>query len=83
MAASIYSMNNQRPKPPKRMLMTTDTVSGVWTYALELARALGERAIEVSLATMGAPLSPSQREEVKEIRNLEVYEGDYRLEWME
>lgn len=76
-------MNNQRPKPPKRILMTTDTVSGVWTYALELTRALGERAIEVSLATMGAPLSPSQREEVREIRNLEVYEGDYKLEWME
>lgn len=83
MAASIYSMNNQRPKPPKRILMTTDTVSGVWTYALELARALGERRIEVSLATMGAPLSPSQREEVREIGNLEAYEGDYKLEWME
>jgi glycosyltransferase involved in cell wall biosynthesis len=76
-------MDNQRLKPPKRILMTTDTVSGVWTYALELARALGERAIEVALATMGAPLSPWQREEVREIGNLEVYEGDYKLEWME
>jgi hypothetical protein len=27
---------------PKRILMTTDTVGGVWSYSLELARALGE-----------------------------------------
>jgi glycosyltransferase involved in cell wall biosynthesis len=76
-------MDDQRPKPPKRILMATDTVSGVWTYALELTRALGGRAIEVSLATMGAPLSPSQREEVKESGALEVYESDYKLEWMD
>jgi len=76
-------MNNQPPKLPKRVLMTTDTLSGVWTYALELTRALGERGIEVSLTTMGAPLSPSQREEVREIGALEVYEGGYKLEWME
>ena len=35
--------------------MTTDTVGGVWTYAVELAAALAERDVEVTLATMGGP----------------------------
>ena len=35
----------------RRVLMTADTVGGVWTYSLDLARALGEYGIEVALAT--------------------------------
>ncbi len=47
------------PTDPRRVLMTADTVGGVWTYALELARALSERNVSVVIATMG-PL-PSRR----------------------
>lgn len=69
--------------PTKRILMTADTVGGVWTYALELAAALGEHGIEVALATMGAPLTPQQHETSRQIPNLEVFESSFKLEWME
>ena len=42
---------------PDHVLMTADTVGGVWTYALELARALAVFRTRTTLATLGAPLS--------------------------
>lgn len=63
--------------------MTADTVGGVWNYSLDLARELGERGTEVALATMGRGLSPDQAREAKAIPGLEVFESDYKLEWME
>jgi glycosyltransferase involved in cell wall biosynthesis len=68
---------------PRRILMTVPAVGGVWTYALELARALAGCGVSVSMATMGAPLSPEQRAETSRVANLEVFESDYKLEWME
>jgi glycogen(starch) synthase len=67
----------------RRVLMTTDTVGGVWTYALELARALGAAGVSVDLATMGAPVSRSQRREAAEMESLHLFESAFRLEWME
>jgi glycosyltransferase involved in cell wall biosynthesis len=69
--------------PVQHVLMTADTVGGVWTYALELARAFEERGIRVSLATMGAALRPDQWKEADWLSNLTVYESEYKLEWME
>jgi len=66
-----------------RILMTADTVGGVWTYALELAAALGEKEVEVGLATMGAPLTKRQYEEVKNIANFTLFESCFKLEWMD
>jgi glycogen(starch) synthase len=66
-----------------RVLMTADTVGGVWTYALELARALGEMDVEVALATMGAALSEEQRAEARTLPRLQIFESEFRLEWME
>jgi glycosyltransferase involved in cell wall biosynthesis len=66
-----------------RLLMTADTVGGVWTYALELAAALAPHGVEIALATMGAPLTPEQRREVSGHENVELFESTYRLEWME
>ena len=68
---------------PLKVLMTADTVGGVWTYALELARALADFSVEVHLATMGRKLSGSQWEEAHELTNVVVYESTYALEWME
>ncbi len=68
---------------PKHILMTADTVGGVWTYALELATALGKFGIDVSCATMGAPLDHEQCAVVDEIKNLEIYESSFKLEWMQ
>jgi glycogen(starch) synthase len=66
----------------QRILMTTDTLGGIWTYALELAGALGQHGIQVALATMGAPLTASQRTEVRNISGLTVFESSFKLEWM-
>lgn len=68
---------------PKRILMSADTVGGVWTYALELARALLPYGIEVALATMGAPLAPEQWKAAQSIPKLEIFESNFKLEWME
>lgn len=66
-----------------KVLMTTDTVGGVWMYALELARALEPHGVEVALATMGAPVSSAQHEEARQLGNVELFPSEYRLEWME
>jgi glycogen synthase len=65
------------------VLMTADTVGGVWTYAVDLCRALGTTGSRVTLATMGAPLSPSQRAAIGGLRHVAVHESAYRLEWMD
>jgi glycogen(starch) synthase len=65
-----------------KLLMTADTVGGVWTYALELARALRPRGVNVVLATMGAPMSANQRAELAALTNVTVYETSFKLEWM-
>lgn len=62
-----------------KVLMTTDTIGGVWTYALELADALAERGVEVTLAAMGGPLRRDQRAELRH----RLYAEPYALEWME
>jgi glycogen(starch) synthase len=67
----------------RRLLLTADTLGGVWTYALELARVLQQRGVQVVLATMGAPLTPSQRVETRNISGLTVCESSFKLEWME
>lgn len=68
---------------PKKVLMTGDTVGGVWTYALELIQGLGRHGIQVTLATMGAPLNREQWDAVEQIPNVQVFESSFKLEWMQ
>jgi glycogen synthase len=65
-----------------KILMTADTVGGVWTYALQLARAVERYQVRVDLATMGAPLSDEQWAAAGRISTLTVHESSYKLEWM-
>jgi glycogen synthase len=67
----------------KKLLMTADTVGGVWTYALELSRSLRPHGVEVALATMGRRPSVSQLREVRSVENIQLFESEFRLEWME
>lgn len=69
--------------PVRRVLMTADTVGGVWTYALELCRALAGDGVQVDLATLGAPLSLAQWAEAREVPGLSIHESSYQLEWMD
>lgn len=66
----------------RRVLMTADTIGGVWRYALDLAASLDLQGIEVVLATMGEPLSHDQWREATRIPGLTVEESVYKLEWM-
>lgn len=68
---------------PNRILMTTDTIGGVWNYALELAEELTKNQVKIALATMGKPLSATQWQAVKKIPHLQVFENRYKLEWMD
>ncbi|MEX0887265.1 MAG: glycosyltransferase family 4 protein [Phycisphaeraceae bacterium] len=65
-----------------KVLMTADTVGGVWTYALELAGALRRTGGRVVLATMGPPPDAAQRRDAREA-GLELHESAYHLEWMD
>ena len=66
-----------------RVLMTTDALGGVWTYALELADALAPHGVDVSLAVMGPPMSDGQRRAVEASAVVEVHESTFALEWMD
>lgn len=62
-----------------RVFLSTDTVGGVWDYALTLARGLRGRGYEVFLAVLGAP----SEERLRDLpAGVEVAARDFRLEWM-
>jgi glycogen synthase len=65
------------------VLMTADTVGGVWTYALDLARTLAEHGCEITLAAMGGLLSAGEARNAASIRGLHLHESSYKLEWMD
>jgi glycogen synthase len=65
------------------VLMTADTVGGVWTYAVDLCRALAVHDVHVTLATMGAPVWPDQHAQLARLRNVTLWESVFKLEWMQ
>ncbi len=65
------------------VLMTADTVGGVWTYALDLARALVDHGCEITLAAMGGMLSAGEARNTARVRGLHLHESSYKLEWMD
>src|SRR3954462_9223329 len=68
---------------PLRVLMTTDTVGGVWSYSMELCRAMLPFNMHFYVITTGAPMQPAQIKEAASIENLTIYATDFLLEWME
>jgi glycosyltransferase involved in cell wall biosynthesis len=65
-----------------KVLLVADAVGGVFTHAVELARALTASRVKVVLATEGAELTPDRRRAVAALAGV-VHEGrPYRLEWM-
>ncbi|WP_293422662.1 glycosyltransferase family 4 protein [Phenylobacterium sp.] len=67
---------------PQTVLMTADTVGGVWRYAIDLAAGLAPHGVRVVLATMGRALSDDQWTEAKAVPGLIVEESTFKLEWM-
>jgi glycosyltransferase involved in cell wall biosynthesis len=66
-----------------RVLMTADAVGGVWTYAVELARALAALDIQTTLATMGPPPSIDQVADAIDVPGLDLSTSTFKLEWMD
>lgn len=66
-----------------KILMTTDTVGGVWNYSVELCKELKKYDVEVHLAAMGAWPSKQQRKEISAYGNVTLYKSDFKLEWMQ
>ena len=66
-----------------KILMTTDTVGGVWVYSLELCKALQKYGVQVHLAAMGQWPSEEQEKEAARLPNVLLYKSDYKLEWMQ
>ncbi len=66
---------------PIKVLMTTDAVGGVWTYALDLAAGLRESGIEITLAILGPRPSGGQRQAAARIAGLRVLETGLPLDW--
>ena len=65
-----------------RVLMTADTVGGVWSYCLTLAAGLTARGVATTLAVIGPPPSAAQAKAASAIPGLRLEHCDRRLEWM-
>ena len=72
-----------RAAPGIRVMMTTDTVGGVWIYATTLARSLAAAGFEVLLVTLGPRPTSEQRAMVQRCRDVSLIETDLQLEWQD
>lgn len=66
-----------------RVLMTADTIGSVWSYAMDLCRALADSDVEVTLATMGPPPSAAQQREAAALPRVTIHCSDFAAEWMD
>lgn len=66
-----------------KILATTDTLGGVFTYVVGLAKALAPHGVETIVAATGGSLSESQRRAVLDVPGASLYEAPFRLEWMD
>lgn len=66
-----------------RVLITADTVGGIWTYARELVTGLLRRNVEVTLVSFGHMPEPRQLAWTEGLRNLDFRPTAFRLEWMQ
>ncbi|MCI0353384.1 MAG: glycosyltransferase family 4 protein [Acidobacteriales bacterium] len=65
------------------ILITTDTVGGVWTYTRELVAGLVRRGCRVTLVSFGDIPTPAQAEWMEGLPGLDFRPTAFRLEWMQ
>lgn len=70
-------------REPRRVLMTTDTVGGVWSFSLELCAELCGRGATVLLAACGGEPDAGQRAAAQRIAGLQLCTSRAKLEWMQ
>ena len=66
-----------------RVLITADTVGGIWTYARELVTGLLRRGVDVTFVSFGHIPEPRQLAWTEGLRNLDFRPTAFRLEWMQ
>jgi glycogen(starch) synthase len=64
-----------------RLFMTADSVGGVWSYALQLARALQPHGVQMTIAVLGSAASSQQLAQAQGIEGLDVLQTDLPLDW--
>jgi glycogen synthase len=68
----------------RHIMMTTDTVGGVWVYATSLARTLAAEGDRVTLVTLGPAPNENQRRILDQLSpNIQFVITDLALEWMD
>jgi glycogen synthase len=65
------------------VLVTTDTLSGVWTYTRELVSGLVSRGLRVTLVSLGEVPLPEQTSWMDNLHGLDYRPTAFRLEWMQ
>jgi glycogen synthase len=65
------------------LLVTTDTLSGVWTYTRELVSGLVSRGLRVTLVSLGEVPLPEQTSWMDNLHGLDYRPTAFRLEWMQ
>ncbi len=65
------------------VLVTADTLGGVWTYARELVSGLVKRGVQVTLVSFGEIPAPAQLSWLDGLRNVDFRPTAFRLEWMQ
>lgn len=65
------------------VLVTADTVGGVWTYARELVTGLVRRGVRVTLVSFGEIPTPDQSKWLESVRGVDFRATAFRLEWMQ
>ena len=65
------------------VLMTADTIGGVWTYTRELATQLSRKGIRVTLVSFGEIPTSAQTEWLEGLSDVSLHPTAFRLEWMQ
>jgi len=65
------------------VLITTDTMNGIWTYTRELASGLMGRGFRVTLVSFGEIPMPEQTAWMERFPDLRYIPTAFRLDWME
>jgi glycogen(starch) synthase len=65
------------------VLVTTDTLSGVWIYTRELVSGLVSRGVRVTLVSLGEIPLPEQTAWMENLSGLEYHPTAFRLDWMQ
>jgi glycogen(starch) synthase len=65
------------------VLVTTDTISGIWSYTRELVSGLVSRGLQVTLVSFGEVPLPEQTSWMESLHGLDYRPTAFRLEWMQ